>query len=52
MERDNLDDLGVDVRISKCIFKKWDADTDWLNLALDRDRRQALVKAVMNLRVA
>jgi hypothetical protein len=25
--------------------------TDWIDLALDRDRRRAVVKAVMNLRV-
>jgi hypothetical protein len=27
-------------------------DVDWIGLAQDRDRRRALVNAVMNLRVA
>jgi hypothetical protein len=37
--------------ILKRIFKKWDGGMDWINLAQDRVRWQALVNAVMHLRV-
>ena len=51
-ERDNLEGLGVDGRVMlKWISKKWDGSMDWIDLAEDRDRWQALVNAVMNLRV-
>jgi hypothetical protein len=44
---------GVDGRIIlKWIFKKWDGGgMDWIDMAQDRDRWQAVVSAVMNLRV-
>jgi len=46
-ERDHLGDPGVDGRIKlRWIFRKW--DVDWIELAQDRDRWQALVTAVMN----
>ena len=52
-ERDRLGDPGVDGRIIlRWIFRKWDVGViDWIELAQDRDRWQALVNAVMNLRV-
>jgi hypothetical protein len=51
-EGDHLEVPGVDGRIIlKRIFKKWDGGMDWIDTAQDRDRWQALVNAVMNLRV-
>jgi hypothetical protein len=51
-EGDHLGDPGVDGRkILKWIFKTWDGDMDWIELAQDRDRWRALVNAVMNFRV-
>jgi hypothetical protein len=52
-EGDNLQDPGVGERIIlKWIFEKWyEGDIDWIGLSKDRDRWQAFVKAVMNLRV-
>jgi hypothetical protein len=42
----------VDGRIIlRWIFRKCDGSTYWIDLAQDRDRWQALVNAVMNLRV-
>jgi hypothetical protein len=38
-ERDHLVDQGVDGRIIlKCIFRKWNEDIDWIDLAPDRGR--------------
>jgi hypothetical protein len=34
--------------ILKWIFKQWDGGMEWIVLALDRDRWQALFKVVMN----
>jgi hypothetical protein len=49
-EGENLEDRGVDGRIIlKWILEKWDGSTDWIDLAQDRDRWKALVKAVINL---
>jgi hypothetical protein len=51
-EDDHLRDPEVDGRIiSKWIFKNWNGGMDWIELAQDRDRWRALVKAVMNIRV-
>jgi hypothetical protein len=46
-ERDHLEDLGVGGRIIlKWIFKKWDGDIDWFDVAQERNRWRALVNAV------
>jgi hypothetical protein len=52
-EGDHLEDPGLDSRIIlKWILKKWDGGVvDWIDMAQDRERWRALVKAVMNLRV-
>jgi hypothetical protein len=51
-ERDHLEDPGADGRILRWIFRKWDwGGMDWIVLALDRDRWQALVNMVMNLQI-
>ena len=51
-----MGDLGIDGRIILgWIFRKWDVgvylNKDWNEVAQDTDRWQALVTAVMNLRV-
>jgi hypothetical protein len=51
-ERDHLEEPGVDDRIILTwIFRKWDGDIDWVDLAQDWERWRALVNAVMNLQV-
>ena len=51
-ERDQCGDPGTDGNIIlRWIFRKWDvAGMDWIDLAEDRNRWQARVNAVMNLR--
>jgi hypothetical protein len=50
-ERDHLEDPGIDGKITKLIFRKWDGSMDWIDLACDRDWWQAFVNMVMNLQV-
>ena len=51
-ERGHLADTGLDGRIIlRRIFRKWDGDADWIDLAVDWDGWRALVNAIMNLRV-
>jgi hypothetical protein len=46
-ERDHLEDRGLDGRIIlKLIFRKWDRDMDWINLAQNKDIWWALVISV------
>ena len=41
---------GVDVRIIfRWNIRKWDGGMEWIDLAQDRDRWQALINEVMNL---
>jgi hypothetical protein len=47
-----LQDLGMERRIIlNWIFKKWDEGKDWIDLAEDRYRWQALANEVNNPRV-
>jgi len=50
-ERDHLEHPGRGKEIIlRWIFRKWDGrGMDWIDLAQDRDRWQALVNVVMNL---
>jgi hypothetical protein len=44
-----LGNSDVDDRIIlKWIFKKWDGDIDWIDLAANMDHWRAVVNAVMN----
>jgi hypothetical protein len=52
-KREHLEDLGVDGRIIlRWIFRKWDGGMNWIDLARDKDRWWAVLKAVMNLLVS
>jgi hypothetical protein len=52
MEGDDSEDQGVDGRMgSEGILGKLAGSVDWIQLAQDRDRWLAVVKAVTNLRV-
>jgi hypothetical protein len=51
-ERDHLEDLNVDGKISKYIFKnynRWGGGLDWIDLAQDWDTRRGFVNRVINL---
>jgi hypothetical protein len=46
-------DLGLDVRILKWIKREIGfEDVNWIHLAQDRDRRQAVVNTVMNILIS
>ena len=52
MEREHLEVLGVDGRILKFVFKKWNGgwgDLQWIYLPQNRDTWYAVEKAVRNL---
>jgi hypothetical protein len=50
-KRDHFEDTGIDGRIIlRCVFRKL-GGMCWIDPAQDRDRRRALVNAVMNFRV-
>jgi hypothetical protein len=52
-ERDYLEGPGIDCRIIlRWMLEKWGGGMAWIDLPQDRDRWQALVNAVLNLRVA
>jgi hypothetical protein len=38
-------------KILEFIFRQWDREMDWIDLAQDMDRLRTLVNEVMNLRV-
>jgi hypothetical protein len=48
-----LESPGINgkILILRWTFRKWDGGMDWIELALDRDRWQALVNEIMNFGV-
>jgi Mor family transcriptional regulator len=47
-----LEDSSLDKQIIlKQIFKNWNGGMDWIDLARNRERRRAVVNAVINLQV-
>jgi len=48
-ERNHLEDPGIDRIILRWIFRKWNGDMYWIDMAQDRDRWRAFVKTAMNL---
>jgi hypothetical protein len=47
-----LEDPGVKGRIiMRCILWKWERGMDWIDVAQDKDRWQALVNVVTNLQI-
>jgi hypothetical protein len=52
MHINHFEDQCVDGRIIlKWIFKKWDRDMDWINLAQDMEGWRAVVDKIIKLRV-
>jgi hypothetical protein len=50
--RGHLEAQGAEGRIIlRWIFRKWDGSMDWIDLAQDRHKWQALVNEVMNVGV-
>jgi len=48
----HLEDPGLDRKIIlKRIFKKWNGGMGWIDLENNRDRRRAVVNAVIKLQV-
>jgi len=48
--KDYWEDLSIDGRILlKCILRRWTVGMDQIDLTLDRDRRQAVMSAPVNL---
>ena len=51
-ERDHMEDPGIDEWSTlKLILRSGDGGMDWIDLVQDRDRRRALVNAVVNCRL-
>jgi hypothetical protein len=47
-----LEDPGLEGRIiMRCILWKWEGGMDWIDVAQDKDRWQALVNVVTNLQI-